>query len=507
MFDFNRNNKRTEIYWLKQPVTDLKIKIKFKPQSSIISLPKYEDFVTTSNKVNLEKVDTDKVEEYVFKWQEKVFSAWEINHYKEIHNCISNADLCYNGMLKSREYEAQKVFTYVNQDNHLPSPLNWKKSANKSFFNLNSCLEKLNLEDRIGRVLGNSSSTHHLFRSDENITTGKEQWIAMHVVLDDSLYTDDSQLLVKQEYVLLSLYYNVIENYLIVTPDANDLMVNPYDVVMEAGSSDHQYGVEIIFEELESDEELVTLLNNLYKKWENKHKRLLNFVPPPLGRTKVYVTFEILSATDFELDNIYIEYEIKIPEEVICESSLHGRTHVSKGMINEDSSHWSYGHIIELELEISIEIDAPPLQMFFEVISTDWWGRHRTEGYCYLPLLLSSGYNTKRLSCTRPEEKNKVEADSRRFFVGGCHLIKDLEVLSKPQLQSADFTYTATGYIDVRWSTVKQVHELGGQELPAPAGSSSSSALLQGAEAVLRQYSQARARLAAATKDLADGDG
>ncbi|CAG5050557.1 unnamed protein product [Parnassius apollo] len=145
--------------------------------------------------------------------------------------------------------------------------------------------------------------------------------------------------------------------------------------------------------------------------------------------------------------------------------------------------------------------------MFFEAISTDWWGRHRTEGYCYLPLLLSSGYNTKRLSCIRPEEKNKVEADSRRFFVGGCHLIKDLEVLSKPQLQSADFTYTGTGYIDVRWSTIKQAHTIGGQDLPAPADSSSASALLQGAEAVLRQYSQARAKLAAATKDLAEGDG
>lgn len=82
-----------------------------------------------------------------------------------------------------------------------------------------------------------------------------------------------------------------------------------------------------------------------------------------------------------------------------------------------------------------IPTEPPSIKLFMEAISSDWWGRHRTEGYCYLRLPLEPGCFTKTLSCSRPEEANTVDAESRRFFLGGCHLIKDLEVLAEPQLQ------------------------------------------------------------------------
>ncbi|XP_068623905.1 tectonic-like complex member MKS1 [Battus philenor] len=326
----------------------------------------------------------------------------------------------------------------------------------------------------------------------------------MHVVFDDSLYTEDSQLIRKQEYLMLSMFYNTIDNCLIVTPDVNDLVFNPYDVAMENAAPAIQYGVQINFGEFEKDEELVELLNKLHKRWQKKHKQLVRFAQAPLGIKKHYLMFEIMSASGFDMDNIYIEYDIKVPENIRCENTLHGRTHVSKGRSVDGCQEWSYGHFIELELEVAEEIEPSPLQMYFETISTDWWGRHRTEGYYYLPMPLSPGNFTKHLSSSRPEERNKVEADSRRFFVGGCHLIRDLEVLSKPQLQNADFTYTATGSVRVRWSIVAHTNTPG-FEPASTVPSGSSTALLLGAEAVLKQYSQARARLAAATKDL-EGD-
>ncbi|CAG9791237.1 unnamed protein product [Diatraea saccharalis] len=147
--------------------------------------------------------------------------------------------------------------------------------------------------------------------------------------------------------------------------------------------------------------------------------------------------------------------------------------------------------------------------MFFEVISTDWWGRHRTEGYSYLSLAFEPGTHDKMLSCSRPEESDRVEAESRRFFVGGCHLIKDLDVLAKPHLKDANFVYVTTGSIKVRWNVLSQspthlghLEHLGQLETSSIIPSTSASALLRGAEAVLRQYKRARARLAAATKDL-----
>lgn len=73
------------------------------------------------------------------------------------------------------------------------------------------------------------------------------------------------------------------------------------------------------------------------------------------------------------------------------------------------------------------------------MISVDWWGRHRTEGYSCLTLTLEPGEYKQSLSCSRPEELDIVEAESRRFFVGGCHLIKDIDVLINPQLHVRSF--------------------------------------------------------------------
>ncbi|KPI99057.1 Meckel syndrome type 1 protein [Papilio xuthus] len=268
-------------------------------------------------------------------------------------------------------------------------------------------------------------------------------------------------------------------------------MQNPYKIPTETCSGNFEYGVEIIFDELKSDQELFNLLNKLYTKWQKKHAQLIQFIQPSPGKEKFYVNIEILSGTNFDMDNIYIDYEIKIPEDMKCEGILNGRSHVSKATNNDML--WTYGHMIELDIEIHEDIEA---------ISTDWWGRHRTEGYCYLPLTLIPGYYKEVLTCSRPEEMNKVEANTRRFFVGGCHLIKDLEVLSKPQLQNANFTYTVTGNIHLSYSIIKQANRQSTQVSGVPAGVPTSCALLQGAEAVLRQYSHATARLAAATKHI-----
>lgn len=47
----------------------------------------------------------------------------------------------------------------------------------------------------------------------------------------------------------------------------------------------------------------------------------------------------------------YLLYN-QVPENVVCESQLRGRSHVAKALMMEDVPHWSYGQIIELELEV-----------------------------------------------------------------------------------------------------------------------------------------------------------
>ncbi|XP_053617176.1 tectonic-like complex member MKS1 isoform X2 [Plodia interpunctella] len=406
-------------------------------------------------------------------------------------------------MIQNSEYEPSKVFTYIHEDYYLPLPNSDGDKSNTSNVSLSSCMEKLKLKERVSRVV-ESSSMGDLFRSEDSFIC--EQWIAMHVVLDNSEYNEDSHILLKQEALLVSLYYNTAHNYVILSPNVNDLELNPYSVETATGAPlEYQYGIEVDFGEREDCEELMTLLHKLQKKCEKLQKNLITFSSPPMGRRQTCLTLEILSAEGFEMDSLYVEYHIKIPESMECEGSVRGRSHVSS---SGGAPRWALGCLVELRLEVDVHIEPEPLQIFFEVISTDWWGRHRTEGYSYLPLTLAPGRHKKQLSCSRPEEIDKVKAESRRFFVGGCHLIKDLEVLAKPQLQNTSFTFVSTGTLSVVYDVVSQG--------PGPAagrgalsggagggaGGARGAAVLRGADVALRQYTKARARLAAATRDL-----
>ncbi|XP_049879497.1 Meckel syndrome type 1 protein [Pectinophora gossypiella] len=501
MNEFNRS-KVSGVRWLKKPVENIRIKVKLKPQDGILSLPKFDEYANESN--GLTKLE-NKTEEYIFKWQEKVFSAWELQRYTDVHNCISETELNYNEMLNNLDYESSKIFTYIHYDCHLPLPSELKNNNLKELnvLSLNSCLARLNLDNRFGRMLEDTSSMGHLFKSTENVVAEEEPWTAMHVVFDHSDYNEDSQLLLKQDAIILSLYYNTIHNYLIITPDVNNLDLNPYTVESETGVQwGFQYSVEVDFEETESGEELVTLLRKLHQKWERQQKQVVNFEMPPLGKKLYYVTLELVTATDFDVDDLYIEFTIQVPDDIQCNDALHGRSHLAKPIRTEDIEEWHFSHIIELTLEMTTDSESAPIQVFFEAISTDWWGRHRTEGYSYLPLSLNPGRFSKQLSCSRPEELDSVEAENRRFFVGGCHLIKDLEIFAKPQLHDANFKFVTTGSINVRWNTISQTCVSQGRVVDGREARSCASALLLGAEAVLRQYRRARARLAAATHSL-----
>ncbi|RVE49140.1 hypothetical protein evm_006261 [Chilo suppressalis] len=511
MYEFQRTNKITGVHWLKDAIEDIQVNVKLKPKESIMTLPKFEDYTNEAPSANIESFETAR--EYTFAWQEKVFSLWELQRYSNVHNCTTDVQLTYHNMLNTTDYEPSKIFSYIHEDCYLSLPSD-SVCFKSNILELNSCFGRLNLNDKIGEVLNtDNGSMGHLFRSEENIDNIADgKWRAMHIVLDNSQYDEDSNLILKQEAILLSLYHNVKNNYLLVSPDSNNLEMNPYSVETRTGLQlEHVYAVDLqLHGDGENAEELSILLEKLRKKWEKMHKHLVNFSAPPLGKKLHYVALEILTASDFEMDNLYIEFNIKLPEGVQSSDGLHGRTHVSKSFRTDDRDDWNFGHLITLALETIDASDPPTIQLFFEVISTDWWGRHRTEGYSYLPLTLEPGTYTKMLSCSRPEESDTVEAESRRFFVGGCHLIKDLDVLANPHLQDANFVYTTTGSIQIRWSVVSHSPIPGHSETTkeSVAPSTSASALLRGAEAVLRQYKRAKARLAAATKDLGgSGDG
>ncbi|XP_026487115.2 tectonic-like complex member MKS1 isoform X1 [Vanessa tameamea] len=499
MHEFKKHNKTMGVYWLKQYLKDTLICIKLKSREEIITLPNFEEYKDKSYEEHLHVLDKNKISEYTFKWQEKVFSSYELQKYSDAYNCSSETEIKYHDMIKDTNVKSNKVFTYIDEDYHLPLPIAEKGNYKPyGVLNLKNCFAKLHLGDMNDNV---SHSMGHLFKSQDHISDN-DQWMAMHIVLDNSEYNEESQILFKQEFNLLSLYHNVTHNYLMVSPDVNNLELKPYSVEDGDNILPMEYGVEINFEEKENGEDLKHLLNNLFKKWDKKQQQLLNFVMPRLGMKNVFVTFEIVSAFGFEMDNLYIDFQIKIPDDITVKGDLKGRTHVSKSSRREDKKFWGYGHVVELELEYATGMDLNPLKIILETISVDWWGRHRTEGYSCLTLSLEPGEHRHDLSCSRSEELDKVEAESRRFFVGGCHLIKDLDVLINPQLYEAKFRYVSTGSVAVRWRVVCQRRRAHADVHAHTQPHAHAQSLLAGAEAVLRHYKKAKATLAAATECL-----
>lgn len=153
-----------------------------------MKLPKFDEYKERSYEENLHVLNKNKIDEYKFKWQEKVFSTHEFKKYSDPYNCSTETEIKYHEMVKNPNVKPQKVFTYLDEDYHLPLPIFEKKNKLASITKLNACFEKLNINN-IGSFKNDSTSAVHLFKSQENISDD-EQWMTMHIVLDNSEYNE-----------------------------------------------------------------------------------------------------------------------------------------------------------------------------------------------------------------------------------------------------------------------------------------------------------------------------
>lgn len=67
----------------------------------------------------------------------------------------------------------------------------------------------------------------------------------------------------------------------------------------------------------------------------------------------------------------------------------------------------------------------------FEVLSLDWWGRYRTEGYGYVTLPSTSGLHQITSHTWRPIGNSPVN-ELRRFFIGGDAQLDDIMFVGVP---------------------------------------------------------------------------
>lgn len=64
-----------------------------------------------------------------------------------------------------------------------------------------------------------------------------------------------------------------------------------------------------------------------------------------------------------------------------------------------------------------------------QINSTDSYGRHRIEGYCFLNIPMKTGSFKFEVPCYKPREDNYMKVFS--YFLGGSRKIPDLKEIAK----------------------------------------------------------------------------
>jgi len=174
------------------------------------------------------------------------------------------------------------------------------------------------------------------------------------------------------------------------------------------------------------------------------------FTVPPGRGAKVYIMGELLSAKNFEEDNLYIFLETKLPDNwqynqedyydpratSTDQSDLINRkrttTHVSRcvpsGSYRKPTAHFCFPLCWNLiATEEALQKNWP--EVCVQVNSVDSWGRHRVQGYGFLQMPNTPGFHRVSVRTWRPVESLYAEVHS--FYLGGSVRVENPWELSK----------------------------------------------------------------------------
>jgi Meckel syndrome type 1 protein len=247
-----------------------------------------------------------------------------------------------------------------------------------------------------------------------------------------------------------------------------------------------------------------------------------SFADPPSSSVSVMVLGEVVSARDFEYEDLYITTSLKLPRGWKCTShseeelTLLSQISHSKSLHLTNVAHFSLPfeyHLLfsckhEEESDDANEECCHLLSMptfHFEVGSIDTWDRHRMEGYAHWSLPPQPGYYSPSVSTWRPMGKSLLE-ELRRFFVGGGPQLEDITYSGIPadvkgfNVAKYGMRTKTAGSVQLRVHIVHQSRELQESHVNT-LPTTSQSALLFSTETILENYRQTKLKMAASLKN------
>ncbi|XP_058807040.1 tectonic-like complex member MKS1 isoform X2 [Phymastichus coffea] len=492
--------KISAVYRVKQPIENLKIRVRIVQQKSLLA-ELFENEGETRDSNFLE------AEEREFSWQEKVLGPREARRYRDEGNCATDQQKAYHRRLLESPAAGSRLYSYVEADAHCPQAgplagcafrsrlaLRNERAAAPAPANRKPFAKRHNksvVDERPsdGRV----RATHYLYKERQ----------AMHIVADLSPRDESS---VDSEVLLCRLSYDPLRKTLRLSPDFSARDCYSVDGV---GMS-YDYWIEHVSPR-PSARELQRRRDAAAKEARRlralRDAQMFREMSAPQPRVlRLFLNLDIRSARDFAHDDaLFVSYFLDLPEHWTSAGRPAGRTQRCRA--RDGAAHFAYSSevVLDLDQDAAAASGRWP-SLLFSVGSIDSWTRYRLEGYGWLALPTDPGSFGYELATWRPA--GGLLDSLRRFFTGGACELDDISYCAVPAMQheagSLDkrrLRVLPSGSLQLSVHTAHQSRHPAdcrlrrrrrrGDGLAAPSAAD----LLHGADDVLARFKAARERM------------
>ena len=235
------------------------------------------------------------------------------------------------------------------------------------------------------------------------------------------------------------------------------------------------------------DEDTAAQLRSIQKEKErialneiqNRIERgLVGKVKQP-GKTRFHVLIEVVSATAFDVDQLYVQFEVHLPaskqwawcngkEETSSEKKIKGVSQTVQTRVNQEGNVVAYlCYPIELEMVYTgqpnqIESFRVP-HLLVQVKSRDRWERHRAEGYGFLRLPVKAGSYTRNLKTWKVG--GTIRQKLSEHLIGGALHLDNPVYVAIPEMSRGGsflnrygFSTDSSGSVQLRLNVIKQIY-------------------------------------------------
>ncbi|XP_075710245.1 tectonic-like complex member MKS1 isoform X1 [Rhinoderma darwinii] len=480
------------VYRSRDPIKNLKIRVKLQRVSPVSALVQQVQEEGGRGDIALRTLRSnagtsgyrpgDDEEEVVISWQEKLFSEFEYELYKNEAACCTPLDRQYHQDIISSERRGGRknirVFTYTDYDRYTNleehcQSVTTSEQQTPTFLAERMANVRRRRQDKrpldavgIRNRLVTWKPSEDFIRNNHIINTPVQ---TMYIMAD--LGPSGKLGLKENEYVLCTIRVDS-NGVLTFKPDITGTK-GPYRLELESLKRElWRYTLQHVSESVQREEQEREEI--LYKDLYNRHKEYLNnlvgsdFEMPPSGALRVFINGEIVSAHEYEYDNIYVHFFMELPKYWSSPAfqELSGVTHSCRSKTHERENVAYFCHPFSLEMFLSeeevVSEDVPQWPvLYFEVLSLDFWQRYRVEGYGSVVLPQTPGMHDITAQTWRPVEQGTV-SELRRFFIGGSPELEDLTYVRIPgtfqgeRLSRFGFRTETTGRVTFRFHSIHQ---------------------------------------------------